>query len=74
MRVEMIDAVVAALRDIAEKVLEQSTHTGQQRGLYGNMEEITFSSEKYSKEWIAGRLTGMADILEQFYVKRDAAP
>lgn len=65
--------VIAALRDTAGKVNEQvvENRVVHPAGDYGFLrDEIQqFSTERYSKDWIAGRLIGMADILEAVEVK-----
>lgn len=67
---ELRDAIIAALRDTAIKVSEtkkvkrlrydDSTVVRYQPQL----QEVEEDVEAYSKDWLAGRLLGMADMIE----------
>ncbi len=68
---KMLEMVVAALRDTAAKTLETKTRKEKrfvQDHIYGGrppeQEEVDVTEEAYSKDWIAGRLLGMADAIE----------
>lgn len=63
-------AVLAALRDMAEKAMEdvvttQKEQIGQEWG-EPRFADREYRTPKYSREWIAGRLLGMADTLQTF--------
>lgn len=60
--------LIAALRDTAEKAVSTDTVEvpSTRRGQYGIEEKYTYTEmrDRYSREWIAGRILGMADTLE----------
>lgn len=60
--------LIAALRDTAEKATstEKVEVPSTRRGQYGLEEAYTYTEthDRYPREWIAGRLLGMADTLE----------
>jgi hypothetical protein len=60
------NTIVVAIRDMAEKVNEQEVTKRMERDSsnYYQEREVQYHSEKYSKDWIAGRLLGMADMLD----------
>jgi hypothetical protein len=70
----LADKVVAALRDTAAKVNETATIERTERNPMRSWEAqtVTDEVEKYSKDWIAGRLLGMADTIEALTALRDA--
>lgn len=68
---ELIESIIAALRDTAAKTLETKTikqmaYSPQDVAYnYGRGPgEVDVEVEAYSKDWLAGRLLGMADMIE----------
>ncbi|MBF9234695.1 hypothetical protein [Microvirga alba] len=61
----VLSQVVAALRDTADKTLkvEERKRTGYNHVPGGFGEQISVV-ETYPREWVAGRLLGMADMIE----------
>lgn len=66
-----IERLIAALRDTAGKAEEKVTRSFPNPDRYSGRvyggdqpETITDTSDRYSREWIAGRILGMADTLE----------
>lgn len=60
--------LIAALRDTADKATstEQTEVPSTRCGQYGIEEAYTYKEtrDRYSRDWVAGRLLGMADTLE----------
>jgi hypothetical protein len=67
-----LNRLIAALRDTAEKATSTETieRVGKRHGNYGIEENYSYpeTSDRYSRDWIAGRLLGMADTLEAMLV------
>jgi hypothetical protein len=68
---ELMQAVIDALRDTAAKTLETKTikqmaYSPQDMAYNYNKGpgEVDVEVEAYSKDWLAGRLLGMADMIE----------
>jgi hypothetical protein len=72
----LLETVVAALRDTASKTLETKSierAASQYSGLPGySQAERPYEVEAFSRDWIAGRLLGMADTIEA--VSKSPAP
>ena len=60
--------LVAALRDTAakgvEKVRTERKNPRRYGGAYDEPENITEEYDRYSREWIVGRIEGLADAIE----------
>lgn len=67
---ELIRKMIAALRDTAAKVDENVAHEEtdidqiMQWPQHGHSPKRTIHRPRYEREWIAGRLLGMADMAE----------
>ena len=65
---EFIDRIVAALRDTAAKGVEtrEEAYVDYDHTQYLGRQEVTRTRkvEAYSREWLVGRIEGMADTLE----------
>lgn len=66
-----LNRLVAALRDTAEKAtatetIERPNHNYQRQNGYGfdEAKTVTETIDKFDRQWIAGRLLGMADTLD----------
>lgn len=67
MSIEVLDMVVAALRDTSEKTTAEIVEERKtmEPGPYGIQPGVyTDRRDKYSRDWIAGRLLGMAEMIE----------
>jgi predicted DNA-binding transcriptional regulator YafY len=72
---EIIKNVVAALRDTAAKAAEKTRTVTKEHDYqsYGREKEVTYETDTYSRDWIAGRILGMADMIDAL-LPREVAP